>query len=312
MKFDIVIGNPPYQKPDEGHGSSATPIYHKFVEKIVDEINPEHFTFIIPAKWYIGGKEPKSFRKRMIADTHLKTIKDYEKNIDIFPGVHIGGGVMWFHRDKSYNGPCTFNGKKYNLKKYKNIIIRHLSCHSLLDKILIKTKHSISEHVQKRGLFGIIHSYTTFDNENDENAIPCFTHKGKLFIKKEKVVVGLDFMSKYKAMTSKGYGCGLSSKRIIAKPWVMCPNEVCSETYIVLFASEDEKIVQNFISYSHTKFFRFLVFLKTITQHYTAKTFAFVPQMDYSEKWTDEKLYEHFNLSLEDIKAIEELIVNYK
>jgi len=323
-KFDVVIGNPPYQEPgkDGFYSRMTKSIYHKLVEKIIDAIDPEHFIFVIPARWYVGGH--KSFRERMIADTHLRQIKDYEQEIDVFPGTAVGGGIMWFHRDKSYDGPCNFSGKtpdrtkrigfnskQYDLKKYGNIIIRYCQYHSILDKVLKKSKNFVSKHVESPWLFDT-QKLLCLEHKVDENAILCHTHhKGKCYFDRNQIIKGIDHVLKYKVITKTCYSGGFWLN-VIAKSWIINPNEICSATYIILFTHDDEQIAKNFMSYSHTKFFRFLTMLKRADQFLCKETFKFVPEMDCTKSWTNQELYEYFNLTIKEIKMIEEAIADYK
>ena len=310
MKFDIVIGNPPYQEPDRGHGASARPIYHKFVEKIVDEIDPDHFVFIIPAKWYVGGKEPRSFRERMMADQHIRTIRDFSGHSDIFgPDVKIRGGTCWFHRDKSYDGPCNFNGQQYNLAKYEDVIVRRTDFHSILDKTSV-IRERISDHVMPRAYFGVV-SATPFELEPSSETMICHSYKGRMNVLRS-LVKNHDAAAKYKVMThSTNYCEDTGREKVIFKPWIMPPDEVSSETFIVLKICDSDREAHNFLSYSHTKFFRFLTSLRIITHHNTANTFAFVPRLDYSRPWNDPELYEMFELTGEEIAIIESSIASY-
>lgn len=103
MKFDYIIGNPPYQMEDGGAGASATPVYNKFIDA-VKELDPSVLSLIIPAKWYSGGKSLDQFRQEMLNDSHIRRLADYTNSLDVFPDADIAGGVCIFVRDKSYEG----------------------------------------------------------------------------------------------------------------------------------------------------------------------------------------------------------------
>ena len=115
MKFNAVVGNPPYQIMDGGAKASASPVYHLFVETAI-KIRPNYLSMIMPARWYSGGKGLDSFRNTIMKSNKIKKLFDYFDPNDIFPGIDISGGVCYFLYDNSFNGLCEVNNFRNGIK----------------------------------------------------------------------------------------------------------------------------------------------------------------------------------------------------
>jgi site-specific DNA-methyltransferase (adenine-specific) len=317
MKFDVIVGNPPYQLSDGGFGTSATAIYHKFVEQ-AKKLNPKYLSMIIPARWYSGGKGMDNFRDEMLKDNRIRQIVDYPEAIDCFPGVQIKGGVCYFLWDRENRGLCkVFTSRKGEivsemtrplLEEDCETFIRYNEAISILKKVQKLKEISLKEKISVRKPFGLETTYKgepkTFDN-----AITLYQNGGVGFIKQAEIKTNYEIIKFYKTLIPPlGSGSDTFPHTILGKPFVVEPNSACTETYLVASVFKNRKEAENLAQYLTTKFLRFLVLLNKPTQHATSKVYAFVPIQDFSESWTDEKLYKKYNLTEEEISFIESMI----
>jgi site-specific DNA-methyltransferase (adenine-specific) len=317
MKFDVIVGNPPYQLSDGGFGTSATAIYHKFVEQ-AKKLNPKYLSMIIPARWYSGGKGMDNFRDEMLKDNRIRQIVDYPEAIDCFPGVQIKGGVCYFLWDRENRGLCkVFTSRKGEivsemtrplLEEDCETFIRYNEAISILKKVQKLKEISLKEKISVRKPFGL---ETTYKGEPKpfDNAITLYQNGGVGFIKQAEIKTNYEIIKFYKTLIPPlGSGSDTFPHTILGKPFVVEPNSACTETYLVASVFKNRKEAENLAQYLTTKFLRFLVLLNKPTQHATSKVYAFVPIQDFSESWTDEKLNKKYNLTEEEISFIESMI----
>ncbi len=151
MKFDVIIGNPPYQLSDGGFGKSASPIYHKFVQQ-AKKLNPRYLTMIIPSRWFGGGKGLDEFRAEMLNDNRIRKIVDFEDSSEVFPGVSVAGGISYFLWDKDYQGACEIvnmhGGLETSAKRALNefdVFIRHSQAVPIIRKAVGKNERRMQE-----------------------------------------------------------------------------------------------------------------------------------------------------------------------
>jgi len=314
MKFDVIVGNPPYQLSDAGDSTGSSPIYQYFVEQ-AKKLSPRYLSMIIPSRWFAGGKNLNDFRDAMLNDRRISYLVDYPIASDVFPGVKINGGVCYFLWERDYNGMCS-------VTTHMNIVddtmlrplnqfdtfVRFNKAISILEKVRAKKYPSLSEQVSIQKPFGL----RTFVRPTGKGTITLYANKNIGKIEKHEIINGLEMLEKWKVFLSMAYGEGGESRdyprMITGKPIIGKPNSACTETYLVVGNYDTESEAINLDSYLRTKFLRFLVGLRKNTQHITRDRFAFVPQLPMTNLWTDKMLYSHFGLSDNEIRFIEEII----
>lgn len=317
MKFDVIIGNPPYQLSDGGAQASAMPIYNKFVEQ-AKKLNPRFLTMIIPSRWFSGGKGLDRFRDEMLKDERIRILHDFHNASECFPGVEIKGGICYFLWNRDNKGLCKIishesdgvisETERFLLEKECNTFIRFNGAIDILKKINKYKEKSFSSIVYPAMTFGFRTFFKDFDSKNfKENHIKVYANKSQGFISKDKIKQGLEWVDKWKIIIPEAIGVG-DMKKDILKPIISEPGSISTETYIMNGPYKSEKEAKNAVSYIKTKFFHFLLGLKKNTQHTTRSTYTFIPIQDFSESWTDEKLYKKYNLTKEEIDFIESMI----
>jgi len=317
MKFDVIIGNPPYQLNDGGGtGSSATPIYNLFIEQAI-KLNPKYLSMIIPARWYSGGKGLDEFRSEMLKDRRIRKLVDFADSRDCFPGVDIAGGVCYFLWDRDNKGICevetirknsTIKSKRY-LDEFESFVRDNIAI-GIIHKVRQKSSTYLDAIVSSRMFFGLVSSIKP--EKKGDLILISSTGRGK--ISSEKVTNGVELINKWKVLISKasndhgGQPDKEGKRRIFSRVEVMSPKTVCTESYLVAGSYETKNEAENMVDFLKTKFCRFLVSTILLTQNITKSKFIFVPDLSMKERWTDEKLYKKFNLTKEEIGFIESII----
>lgn len=316
MKFDVIIGNPPYQLSDGGHGRSASPIYHRFIQQ-AKKLNPKYLTMIIPARWFAGGKGLNDFRSEMLDDRRIRKIVDYENASEVFPGVDIAGGVCYFLWDRDNLGNCTVANINNNeqvvsvrsLNEFQTFI-RHGRAVPIIRKILAMNEKRMNEQVTSRKPFGL----PTNARPMDHGDLLLRWNNGEGPYERSEITIGVDIIDKWKVITSYvGYDhAGNPGKdgrrRVLSKIDILPPGTICTETYLVIGAYEDKTQAENLTIYMTSRLFRFLVSQFMYSHHITKDSYAFVPQLDMNTVWTDDILYERYGITQEEIDFIESKI----
>lgn len=319
MKFDVIIGNPPYQMSDGGgRESSATSLYHKFIIQ-AKKLYPHYLCMIVPARWYTGGKGLDEFREAMLHDNRLKIIHDFQETDDCFPGLNIRGGVCYFLWDSLYKGDCLVVNhikgeeivmRRPLLEKGCEVFIRHNSSISILKKVQLYKEQTLSQYVSSRKPFGIDSNFSSYSNtKNSANTIRLYRHGEDGYIKESQIEKLKIYIPRYKVLVSKASPGGDEYPHsIVSKPIIAEPNSVCTETYLVIKCFDTAEECLHLVSYIKTRFFRFMMSLMKNTQNISKASYSFVPLQDFSHPWTDDMLYKKYNLDDKEIAFIESMI----
>lgn len=320
MQFDVIIGNPPYQLSDGGYGTSAMPIYNKFVEQ-AKTLDPRYLTMVIPSRWFGGGKGLSEFRMTMLGDKHIRKLVDYENARDAFPSIDLAGGVCYFLWERDSEGLCEVTNivgdtspavAERSLDEFPTFV-RHSAAVPIIRNILANRESRMSEQVSARKPFGI----PTNVRPEKLGDLTLRWEKGEGPYPRSKVEVGIELINKWKVITSYvGYDhAGNPGKdgrrRVLSKIDILPPETICTETYLVIGAYQTKQEAMNLVTYMKTRFFRFLVAQFMYSHHLTKSAYSFVPILDVNEEWTDEKLVKRYGLTADEVTFIESKIRPY-
>ena len=313
MQFDVIIGNPPYQLDDGGHGVSASPIYQKFVEQ-AKALEPRLLSMVVPSRWFGGGKGLGEFRAAMLTDNRIRKLVDFENAKDAFPGVDLAGGVCYFLWNRDERGLCevrNFSSANIDTAIERRLdefttFIRHSAAVPIIRKILSAGESTMAAQVSSRKPFGLA---TNARPEKDGDLVLRW-EKGVGPFPRSKITVGSAIIDKWKSITSyvaydHAGNPGKDGKRkVFSKIEVMQPGEICTETYLVIGAFDTELEANNLVKYMKTRFFRFLVSQFMYSHHLTKSAYDFVPVLDMNIEWTDAALANRYRLTDEEFDFI--------
>ena len=342
MKFDVIIGNPPYQlsrasEKTTNNGAFASAIYPLFIEQ-ARKLKPRYICMIVPSRWMTKAGQGISdeWADAMIRGNHFIELHDYLDASDCFAGVEIKGGVNYFLYSQEYVGKCHYvlhQGDKTIVRDDyldsigAGIVIRESMALEIIEKVVAVE----GPYFKRNSFYNIVSPKHYFDRDeilssnwkgyqkkkDDKHPIKYYLNKrleecGFGWISESDIPKGKESLPLNKIYIPKAGGSGTDSY-VLGHPFYGEPNSVCSYTYLCLgydpekhnFTKEE---CENIITYIQTRFFRYMVSIKKKTQDASRDVYQFVPLQDFSHPWTDELLYKRYNLSKEEIDYIESMI----
>lgn len=332
MKFNAIVGNPPYQLMGASGGNNDAPIYQHFFDAAKD-ITGNYVSLIIPSRWFAAGRDALlgNFRSYMLKQGHVKSLTAFVDSRALFPTVEIKGGVCYFLVNVNYNGECHYSlinkeqseEHDLNLGDFE-IMIRSPKLAPIVKHVLDKAKEmnleNMSSVISNDTPFGIPSNprsskknpYDVSSMQTSEFNIPLYI-KNKVreieYVRRKDIHKNEQAIDRVKVFVPGAAGTGQDSM-ILGKPWLATSPSVCTQTF--LYADFDNiEQAKNFISYYTTKFFRALVSAVKITQSAANDVYQFVPALDFNKSWTDERLYELFKIEKEDQIYINNLIADW-
>lgn len=313
MKFDVIIGNPPYQLDTGGSGRQARPLYPMFVQQ-AQKLQPQYLTMIIPSRWFAGGMGLDNFRETMLHDRRISHLVDYTNAKDCFAGISISGGVCYFLWQRDRSGPCRFtsvhNGTPCSMDRFLDefpVLVRYNYAVDIIHKVRTEKEASLSLIVSSINPFGFPTSARGRESGRS-GMLKLYSSQGVGYVTRREVLQGGELIDKFKVMVSQTTSehAGEPGKngmfKLLSTVRLLCPDEVCTFSYITIGAFDSKKKARNLYEYLRTKFVRFLVLQAVSSIHLSREKFMFVPMQDFSKPWTDESLYQKYKLSKHEVQ----------
>lgn len=319
MQFDVIIGNPPYQLASDG-GTRDIPIYHRFVDAALT-LDPRYVLMITPSRWFAGGLGLDGFRDRMLNDKRLRVLVDYARMDAVFPGVDFEGGVSYFLWDRDHKGDCEVTHhlsdevpaqSLRNLGEF-DVFVRNPNALTILRKVLLLKEPSITEIMATNNEFGLVTNFRAYKDtktRTERVAVHAIRDGRRVvgWMSRKNLPKGEAFVENWKVLIPKSYGeRGTIPAQILGPILIASPPSASTQTYVVVDANSEAE-AQAIARYARTRFFRFLLSLRKITQHAAKPVYKWVPQQAWDRMWTDADFYKKYKLTADEVAFVERMI----
>ena len=322
MRFDVIVGNPPYQMDGGGGGTNATPLYNLFVDQ-AKALHPRLIAMITPSRWMAGGRGLEEFRSSMLSDRRISHITDYPDAGELFPGVEIKGGVSYFLWSRAMDDDCTVTqvrgGTRSEPAQRKldefDVFVRDSRALGILRSVLARSEEFVDQIVSGDTPFGLATNFDGFHKgrgRSGETKLHLVRSGARIegWVARSQVTKNTHLVDTWKVLLPEAGSDGGKQLPdvVLGRPLVASPNSACTQTFLVAgpFGNADQ--AASFQSYVHTRFFRFLVSLRKISQHALRSTYAWVPQQSWTCEYTDDELYERYGISEDEQAYIAEMV----
>ena len=321
MQFDVIIGNPPYQMTGAAGGGVDSSIYHLFVDQ-AKKLEPRYVCMIIPSRWMAGGRgvgDFEGFRQRMLGDHGTRELVDFPVASEVFPGVEVKGGICYFLWDGTYNGKArvrTIRGDEEqvalrNLDEF-DVFVRDQRAVDILHKVLAKKEQSITTILTNKEPFKFETNFKNHHQKQRDGDVPIYLiESGKrtsAWVQTDLVEKNTHLIKTWKVLVPQAYGAGETTPhQILGKPIIAPSPSVCTGSFM-FFHVKLKREPESVQSYYTTKFFRFLVSLRKITQLAQRSVYTWVPVQAWDRQWTDKDLFAKYGLTKDQVSYIESVI----
>lgn len=336
-KFDVVIGNPPYQEEAQGGGTRDTPVYHLFMDAAYEVADKA--VLITPARFlFNAGFTPKAWNEKMLADPHLSVPIYVRDSSSLFPGTKIRAGIAVTYRDSSRAAvPIgAFTPDPHHNSILKKVIDSSepsleeaaiTSSRSYRFTDALYTDHPAASALRPDGNAALVNT-NTFEQFDFVYAAdpPAATGYARLLgvIKNKRTyrwissayITGPDSFSKYKvAVPAANESTALGQ---MAAPQVLGPGTGVTQTFLTIGSFDTQAEADACLAYIKTKFARVMLYVLKVTQHNPRSTWKYVPLQDFTSDsdidWSksipeiDQQLYAKYGLDADEIAFIEEKV----